>query len=536
METPSESSPLEPTLPPPVGGAVEGAVHAAPAKRPRRSVLVWITAVCTCGIVALGTWCSYWAELRNDQYQLINLGRCIYDGGRLYVDCWENKPPGIAWINALGVGLSGGGQTVVWLLPGLTALLSLLVAGYAVARVLSRAAACVTVLLASVVWSLRLYDTPSINPDFYSATMELAACSLWVLSLDTSRRLRRVSLGVAAGLAWAAAVTFKQTGLVGLLAVSLFAVGLVVAKRGEYRRWAVATLFSWVGFVVGLGVVAAVLANRQTLGEAWEAIFVFNRELAGSDAACAAARQWFRAQAGLTPLQLPLWLGLVGIVATLHTGRANRLSRVFALAMMLWWVAQVLLALLGPSQSMRYWQATFPAMLWLAAMGIDHLAVMFDRLDRSYRLALAVICATVVVVLGRPLVDHYVHGMAESYLACSADKTERDRLSAIGMETQIVVPEGQAIYVWAYDAGVYVYAARPQASRFTYPRSAEQMQEILSDLSAGEAYALLIPQNGSPAFDRWCDDACQEQLSETLASHKMKADTGGYQVWTPNAE
>ncbi len=91
----------------------------APANRPRHEarsprmpsfrniapVLSWIL-VAT--FIALGTWSSYWAYQRNDQYQLITLGQTVYDGGRLYVDAWENKPPGVAWINALGIAMSGG--------------------------------------------------------------------------------------------------------------------------------------------------------------------------------------------------------------------------------------------------------------------------------------------------------------------------------------------------------------------------------------------------------------------------------------------
>ena len=81
-----------------------------------KTSVVWLLAA---AFVAAGAWASYWAENRNDQYQLIWLGWCLHNGGTFYLDCWENKPPGIAWISALGIWLWPNGQFGAWLLPGI---------------------------------------------------------------------------------------------------------------------------------------------------------------------------------------------------------------------------------------------------------------------------------------------------------------------------------------------------------------------------------------------------------------------------------
>jgi hypothetical protein len=118
-------------------------------------------------IVLAGSWASYHVPGRNDQYQLIQLGQCVYHGGRMYVDCWENKPPGIAWINALGLALTRGNPIGPWILPGAVEVAVFCHVGYAQDRTsrtrmgLSRA----------LVYSLRLYDTSSINPDFYASML-----------------------------------------------------------------------------------------------------------------------------------------------------------------------------------------------------------------------------------------------------------------------------------------------------------------------------------------------------------------------------
>ncbi len=527
METLSDNLPPEPPKPR-VGAAVPG--EARDRRSPGR-LLVLLTAAGMLVFVVLGTWSAYWADMRNDQYQLLQVGQCVYSGGTLYVDCWENKPPGIAWINALGIALGGGDEFVAWLLPGLFCLLSVAVLGFAVARTLSRTAACATVIVASVVFTLRMYDAVSINPDFYSAVLELSACSLWVLAFDASRKGRRLLLGMLAGLLWAMAVTVKQTGLTGLFAITAVTVVLSAVTKLDARRWFAATVYSWMGFAVGLAIVAGILAGQQTLGIAVDAVFRFNTGLISAENVTGLLNSWPRVQGWVQPVVLPLWLGLIGVIATLRSDKSDRLSSSFVVAMLIWWVMQAALALLGPSRSARYWQATFPAMLWLCGVGIYHIEAIFRQVGRRHRTVLGVICATLLVLLGRPLFDHYIYGLAASHSSYSKKLTERDRLSAMGDKIQTLVPRGERIYVWAYDSGIYVHAHRLGASRFTYPRSAAQMREILSALRSGKARVLLIPAVRSHHFGQWCDPACQQELDQILNHFEERAVIDGYRVW-----
>ncbi len=532
METPASMQP-QPNEPSTIA---EPGLDPTRERTPRGRILVLLTTVWAVAFIVVGTWATYWAAQRNDQYQLINLGQCVYEGGRMYVDCWENKPPGIAWINALGIALSSGGQLGAWLLPGVTALLCLAGVGYAMARTISVTASCCSVALASVVYSLRLYDTPSINPDYYSSMFELAACSMWFLSLAAERRGPRFLWGLAAGLVWAAAASCKHTGIVGLLALSVVTIVVIACRRGNYRHWLVSCLWTWIGLALGLGAVAGVFAYRQTLGPAWEAIFGFNRDLLSWESMSGALRSWSRVWAGLGTIQLALWLGLLGAIVTLYTGRASHMARAIVSVMLLWWIAQVLGALTGPSQSMRYWQATFPPVLLMAGVGIYHLEDTFRQLDKVGRAALTVITVTVIPLLALPLAEHHRHGLATSYLTYTSDKTERNRLEVVGQQIQEAVPDAEPIYVWAYDAGTYLYANRRPASRFTYPRSPQQMHEILADLAAGKARAILVPEHRSHEFDLWCDEACHQRLSEVLARYEMKTTVGPYNVWARPAE
>jgi len=489
-----------------------------------------VAAVLVVGFLTVGTWSSYWAEQRNDQYQLITLGQCVYNGGQLYVDCWENKPPGIAWINALGLVLSPGGQLGVWVLPAAIALLCIIPLWYAVGRLLSPTAARRTAVLASILATLRLYDAPSINPDFYSAMFELGACALWLSAVFASSAGRRFAFGLLAGLFWSAAACVKQTGCTGLFTVMLVTLVLLIVKNVNGRRWLITVLYAWLGFALGLAVVIVLLTRQGTDQEAWKAIFTFNSGFATWDTWVRSLQSWRRLHAGLEPLQLPLWLALVGIVVTISTRKANRVARATLAAMVFWWVVAADLALMGPSHSMRYWQATFPPMIFLAATGLYHLEEAFRRLDKGYRTAWMLVSLTAVLFLACPLIEHYKHGLAVSYLAYTEEPTQRERLADIGDKIQALVPKGERIYVLAYNAGIYVHADRRPACRFTYPRSPEQMNEILDELSAGKAYALLIPERPASEFERFCDDACHERLSRVLENYGSSPPIGPYRV------
>jgi hypothetical protein len=156
-------------------------------------------------LVSLGVWASYWAVLRDDHYQLIYLGQRVLDGGTYYIDCWENKPPGIAWINAIALALAGGRPLGAWIAPGVVAVAVLALTSWGVSRVLGRVAAIGLLFTAGVVMTMRVYDAPSINPDFYSAAFALAAITLFVVALSARARAGRTGLAVLAGLMWAGA-------------------------------------------------------------------------------------------------------------------------------------------------------------------------------------------------------------------------------------------------------------------------------------------------------------------------------------------
>ncbi len=487
-------------------------------------VLAWVVAI---GLIAAGALAGYWAAFRQDQYQLILLGDCLYRGGRLYLDCWENKPPGIAWLCTLGIALARGDQIGAWVMPAQAGVLCLGIMFLAMRRYLGNATAGVMLVVGAGVYTLRPFDACCIHPDFYSSLFELAAFSLGLTAATSRSRLPAFWLALLAGVALAAAATVKQTALFTAVVLSAGGIALWWAAPRELRA------SRWVGVGAALGLLGGValvvweLEREGVLASAAWAVFGFNRQYAGGVAGALtySALSW----ENLRALQPVLWLAAIGLVASFVSARHRLLMVVLAA----WWVGHALLARTGPSSSMRYWQATFPPMLWMAAWGVRELGRIWLDVDRRHRAGLLMLGLTAVVLVSEPFVDAWKLGVAQSVVNADDPDSERERLRAAGSQAASLLPEDEAMYVWSYDPGMYLYADRRPASRFTYPRDREQMTEILRELRAGAARLILVPRGPVPVFDACAGGDWRGELERVLAGWSPAGAVGRYEAWVP---
>lgn len=502
-----------------------------PSIYPRRPWLDVFGAALVLSFFVGGAWAAYWADHRNDQYQLLGLGQCVYAGERLYVDCWENKPPGLAWINTLGLVAAGGDAIGGWVLPAVVGILCTVVLWIAVSKQLGPTPGRRAAVFAAALFSTRAYDAASINPDFYSAILELAAAACWLTAITRESRWRGAGLALVAGLVWSTATSVKQTGCIAPAVLGVVTLALLVLRHADARRWAAITSATWFGFALGCGAVVFVLSKQGILAEAKAAIFDFNRSLLDPSLLWGAIKGLPNRESSFVPLYLPLCLSLFGVVATYLVGRAGPVSKAVVVALALWAMGAAWSALAGPSGAMRYWQAMFPPLLLLSAVALFHLGEMFRRLERGYQIAFVILSLAAMIPLGRPLFRTYRLGLAESYLAYAEPRNDRTRYDAIGTQLRELIPAGERMYVWAYDAGVYIHAQRRPASRFTYPRSDEQMTRILSDLETRKPFVLLIRPRQPNEFAAWCHEDCTQRRDALLTGYGKTQTVGGYEVW-----
>ena len=491
-------------------------------------LLSWLIALT---LIAIGLWSSYWARLRGDQYQLIYLGQCVHDGGRMYIDCWENKPPGLAWLGALTIKLAGGSRMGAWILPGPVAIVALAVFASVTRRIVGYMASNWILILAAALISFRLYDTPSINPDFFSSMFALVGVSLVLRSSCPRGEDRSMAWGFLAGVFFAMGAIFKQTGVLGLLAVSLLVVVIVIFKRAN-RRIRIRYISSlWYGFAVVILAVLAILFIRGNLAQAYEAIITFNKNLGTVQSFQSAVKDWHRAVKGLQPVQLYIWLGALALIFLVAGKRIGRFPNRFAIVLVLWWLLEIVFALAGPSGSMRYWQATWPPMLWLAACAVRSLQMVYRRLRPGTRAGAVFVLVSAAYLLAQPFMDNYIHGLAGSYLNYSENDPERQSLRKLGSLIREHSTENQAIYVLGYDAGVYLHADRKCATRFVYARSKSQAEEIITDLEKEKAVLLLKPDSDSWNGSKFLDEQLRLRLDHLLDQYQKVDKAGQYVVY-----
>ena len=192
----------------------------------------------------------------------------LLDGGAPYRDIWDHKPPGVYFVDAIGIAL--GRQTGVWLVQ-LAFLIAAVLIGY---RALSREFGVAGGLVGSVAWLValpRLFLSDAAQTsfvEFYALPLQFGVLLLFGVPLTRSRAL---GIGVLGG----AALLFKPT-LVGIV----LAVVLVVLLRS--RRAAVMPLvLIAIGALVPLAIVVVWAAARGVLGDMVDQAVVYNRAYAG---------------------------------------------------------------------------------------------------------------------------------------------------------------------------------------------------------------------------------------------------------------
>ena len=189
--------------------------------------------------------------------------------------------------------------------------------------------------------------------------------------------------------------------------------------------------------------------------------------------------------------------------------------------------------MIGPSQIDRYWLATWVPMLFLAADGFSLIVERFRAEPRDRRRSTVVLGSVLAICLTYPLVERYKNGRYYDGFICSATQymtrgdllMERGTLRALGRAVQRLVPEHEKIYVLDYDPGIYVYAKRASAIRFTYPRGARQQEEIVRALEGRFAALVLVPVDFDPARTWSLSEQRVRRLYQALSRYE---DLGAY--------
>ncbi len=450
----------------------------------------------------------------------------LLDGGAPYRDIWDHKPPGVYFVDAVGLALAG--RTGVWLVQ-VAFLVAAALLGY---RALRREFGATAALVGSLAWLVALprlfleYGQTSFV-EFYALPLQFGA----LLLLKETRTLgaaRAVAIGVLGG----AAFLLKPT-LVGLWV----AIGLVALLRS--RRGAVAPLaLIALGGVVPLAIVAAWAAARGVLGEMVDQALVYNRAYA----AFAPVSERVDAVLSGLRLTLPSGLAVVAVGAWIYAVLRRRFGPTLLTVALVAFPIDLALSTWGRGYH-YYFIAWLPSMAILAAFAVSEVQRVTPARIARPALALAVLGMCVLP------------GLLVTRLALMTDDGRfRSAAAYVAANTR---PD-DTVLIWGSHAEVLFLADRRSPTRYVYQYAAlstrgyatpARVLEFLADLERARPALILDASRESfvtPPLDlaglrAWVSPEAQyaplpelERVVEFIATNYERAGTEpatGWPLW-----
>lgn len=426
-------------------------------------------------LIVSGSWAAHHWPASQDRHMFEYMGQCILAGRTLYVDCWDNKPPLLPWVNAAVLALTNDSTIGITVAAGMAAAACVACVAIGVRICFGPHVASATALLAAFIISLRRNEGCTNGTELYATLFEsLAALCLFLAWRATKRRL--MLWGLVGGMALALAFTAKQHALGGM--VALAAVSLI--ESIQHRRLRLPLLrisaVACVGFMVVIGCMCAVLLAQGNLDEAIFAVVTSNLALARN------GHSWFvpidyqasRLTLQLEPLWPIIWLAGIGLLATFVRWRRpdpdeqinpQHLPNDLVLLMVVWLGFGAWTVTWGPAHIPRYWHATYVPLFWLSAQTFSFLQQILTIRPLHIRGLTMVVTLTAGWLMFRPALEIYHFDMKRSIYYAYEDP-DRDCLQVIAAEVVRRTAPTDEIYMWGFEPGVYRFSHRFSPSRF----------------------------------------------------------------------
>lgn len=212
----------------------------------------------------------------NKEFAGRDSGVFLYTGWRIlngevpYRDVWDHKTPGIFYIDALGLEISGGSTWGVWFVE----LGSLFAAAFVGYLLIKKLFGIYPAIISTFLWLYTFLIVLAGGNLTQEYTLPFQFASLWLFSQwdETKPDTTRAWL---LGLVGGAAFVIRQNAIGVVLAVAayLFVEG-TLSKR--YKRFSVELLYLVLGSATIPLIVAIYFASQGALADLWSAAFIFN--------------------------------------------------------------------------------------------------------------------------------------------------------------------------------------------------------------------------------------------------------------------
>ena len=448
-------------------------------------LLMVVTALCVTPFIVLSQITAHVWTIGGDDQMFGYFGLRMTQGAVLYVDVWDNKPPGVFWMNALGFLLSGGSYVGPMVLCALALIASHVCFFGVAASLLSLRSAAIGTVLFSLFISHPSFEGGTNRTEIYLVACELGAVWFYISGFACERWWKWLAAGLLCGCAF----VFKQVGLVAWGAMGLHTIFLVITRQRDWRDGLRTCLLLLAGVV--MVVLVAILGlyvggGWRGLEEAYFAIFTFNR---GYFAVRASSLQEYRGPLVLLKVHmlpvmtLPLLMGAAGglhaLLNWLHRrGRpaeSHRAGRIivpsYGLLLAIWFGVAMYGAMISPTKLRWYLLPTMPPLLLMCAYLLHHMLREADLLTRMRRRAWVAFAVVVMGYFAYPAIDYLFSEVSEIYVyryeSTHPDgwRAQRDWEVVADHLSKFAKP-GDPVQAFGWMPGVYLHGRFVNACRF----------------------------------------------------------------------
>jgi len=445
-----------------------------------------------------------------DEGTYVDIGYALNHGAHLYVDVWDNKPPGVYWVGRL-VATQSSPQVWFALVAFLCAALSCLAVYAITTKLRGRGWGTVAAVSMAVLACLPTLDGDLFNAE--PAGTAAAAVAMWLIFARPRREaFSLLAAGALAGIAFLFKAVFALDGL-ALVA----AIWLLISDRTGPQRWRqIVLLLS--GVVAALGVAACALLASGSLGAALHVLVVSDSGYVSSANGSSAVIGTIRD-------------GLI-VVATGFLAFQWRRKHPAVAALLLWLGLDICATVISPRGFSHYIQQAEPSLCIVTAL---FAAWLWKSIPRRILAVVALLVQPIICLsllwlprvqsaladgshvpyfeagnfVTRQLGAYYVNG----YGALFGDVTSRkafDAMMPMDLTKQHAAVQwfsqhsrpGEPVFVWGSIHWSYVLSDRMPAGRYVTLNSAYYLEpgshdKLVSDLEAHPP-AVLIADSTLP--------------------------------------
>jgi 4-amino-4-deoxy-L-arabinose transferase-like glycosyltransferase len=203
-------------------------------------------------------------------------GQQILAGRLLYKDVWDEKPPGVYYVNAMALYFAGETPWAIWWLG----LIWIALAGAALYLFMNKLVGLVPGLLSAVIFLLMVmypdYYQKGNFTEVYALLPQVLAIGIFLKFLSSGCKTRWLFV---LGITTAAAFLMKPTYIA--LGVTTLLIALYLDLRQRSVKRAVIHLLTYaLGLAIPLGAIGLYLASKGTFQDMWYAVFTYNFQYA----------------------------------------------------------------------------------------------------------------------------------------------------------------------------------------------------------------------------------------------------------------